>query len=92
MKEIFSGKAMVQSDISEFLLEYYLIEDNNKNYGIRIEKTEKMGNKLVLKEDYTSEYGIDSEANANAVLEMLMKNKVTPTTADCVLHDLGYFE
>jgi len=25
-------------------------------------------------------------------LEMLMKNKVTPTTADCVLHDLGYFE
>ena len=91
MMEKLGGSSVVQNTASEFLLEYYLMEDQERNYGVKIEKTEKMSGNLVLREDYVSGYGIDDEAEANDVLKLLIKNQVTPTTADCVLHDLGYF-
>lgn len=91
MEEKLGGTALVQNAASEFLLEYYLLEDMHKNYGVKIEKKENVAGTLVLKEDYTSEYAIKDEDKANNILELLMKNKVTPTTADSVLHDLGYF-
>ena len=92
MGEKLGGTAVVNNAISEFLLEYYLVEDNCQNYGVKIEKKEKRAGNLILREDYTSEYTIDDEGKANEVLDLFVKNKVTPITADCVLHDLGYFE
>jgi len=91
MEEKLGGTALVENSSSEFLLEYYLLEDADKNYGIKIEKKEKEVCGLVLKENYISEYVIEDEDKANNILELLMKNKVTPTTADYILHDLGYF-
>ena len=92
MEEKLEGTAVVQSAASKFLLEYYLVEDSNQNYGVKIEKKENLAGHMVLREDYTSNYASCDEDTASAVLELLIKNKVTPTTADCVLHDLGYFE
>ena len=92
MMERLGGSSVIQNTASEFLLEYYLLEDQERNYGVKIEKTERMDENLVLREDYVSGYGIEDEDKANDVLRLLIKNQVTPTTADCVLHDLGYFE
>ena len=92
MEEKLGGTAVLGNLGSEFLLEYYLMSDNNQNYGVKIEKKEKYAGNMVLREDYTSKYTIDSEDKANSVLELLLKNKVTPITAGNVLHDLGYFE
>ncbi len=90
MEEKLGGTAVVQNDASEFLLEYYVMEDREKKYGIKIEKKEKKPNGLVLCEDYTSEYIIKSKSRANDILEILMRNKVTPITAESVLNDLKY--
>ena len=86
------GTVAVQNVSSDFLLEYYLVEDKEKNYGFKIDKKESRSGKLVLCEEYVSEYVTDDEDKANDVLGILAKNMVTPTTADCVLHDLGYFD
>ena len=86
------GTATVHNDASEFFLEYYLLEDKERNYGVKIEKKEKRAGQMVLCEDYVSEYTISDEDSANSVLELLAKNMVTPTTADSILQDLGYFE
>jgi len=91
MEEKLGGTAVVHNTASEFLLEYYLVEDSDQNYGVKIEKKENMAGNLILREDYTSGYAISDENKANAVLDLLVKNRVTPTTADCILHDLGYF-
>lgn len=86
------GTAEIKNISSDFLLEYYLVEDKEKNYGFKIDKKESKDGKLVLCEEYVSEYITDDETKANNVLNLLVKNVVTPTTADCVLHDLGYFD
>ena len=86
------GTAAVQNATSEFLLEYYLMEDQAQNYGVKIKKKEKKAGDIVLCEDYVSDYTITDKGSANAVLELLVKNTVTPTTAGAVLQDLGYFE
>lgn len=86
------GTAEIKNISSDFLLEYYLVEDKEKNYGFKIDKKESKDGKLVLREEYVSEYITDDETKANNVLNLLVKNVVTPTTADCVLHDLGYFD
>lgn len=86
------GTVAVQNVSSDFLLEYYLVEDREKNYGFKIDKKENRAGKLVVCEEYVSEYVTDDEDTASDVLSLLAKNMVTPTTADCVLHDLGYFE
>jgi len=92
MEEKLGGTAAIRNIGSEFLIEYYLVEDSDRNYGVKIEKKEKREGNLILREDYTSEYTIDDEDKANAVLDLLVKNKVTPMTAEWVLHDLGYFD
>jgi len=92
MKEKLGGMALVQGNVSELFLEYYLSENDTHNYAVKIEKKEMKNGNFVLREDYTSEYMIDGEDTANKVLELLVKNSVTPTTADCVLEDLGYFD
>ena len=92
MEERLEEMISVHNISSEFLLYYYLLEDTEKNYGVKIEKKEKRAGALVLCEDYNSGYTIENEDTANDVLELLAKNMVTPATADCVLEDLGYFE
>ena len=87
-----SGTVAVQNAYSEFLLEYYLVEDKDKNYGFKIDKKENKRGNLVLCEEYVSEYTTYDKDKANSVLELLARNIVTPTTADCVLQDLEYFE
>lgn len=85
------GNAVIKNNDSEFLLEYYLIEDSEKNYGVKIDKKEKTSKGLVLCEEYVSNYTTDNEKEASSILQLLAKNIVTPTTADNVLQDLGYF-
>ena len=86
------GTATVQNISSDFFLEYYLVEDREKNFGFKIDKKENRDGKMVLCEEYVSEYITDDEDKANDVLSLLAKNMVTPTTADSVLEDLGYFD
>lgn len=81
----------VQNVGSEFTLEYYLVEDKEENFGFKIDKKEGKTGNLVLCEEYVSEYVTDDLEEANKVIEVLAKNAVTPTTADCILQDLGYF-
>jgi len=86
------GTAEIKNISSDFLLEYYILEDKEKNYGFKIDKKEKIDGKLVLCEEYVSEYVTNNEDRANDILKLLAKNTVTPVTADSVLHDLGYFD
>ena len=92
MEKKLGGTALVQNNASEFFLEYYLTENDTHNYAVQIEKKEESESGLVLREDYTSKYIIDGEDNANELLKLLVKNSVTPATAESVLQDLGYFE
>lgn len=86
------GTVKIKEASSDFLLEYYLVEDKYKNYGLKIDKKENINGKLMLCEEYVSEYITDDEDRANYILSVLAKNMVTPTTADDVLEDLGYFD
>ena len=92
MGEKLGGTAVIRNTSTEFLLEYYLVGGKEKNYGVKIEKKEKNKGEFVLSEKYTSQYIIGDKDSASKVLDILVKNSVTPTTVDCVLHDLGYFE
>ncbi len=84
-----SGTATVQNVTSEFILEYYLIEDYEENFGFKIDKKERKSGEFVLCEEYVSEYTTSDIEEANRILDVLTKNVVTPTTADNVLQDMG---
>jgi len=73
---------------SKALLEYYLVENGEDKYGIKISK--KTDGVLKLSEQRTLEYIVDEEVEADEVIKLLAKNTVTPTTVENVLHDLGY--
>lgn len=73
---------------SKALLEYYLVENGEDKYGIKISK--KADGVLKLSEQRTLEYIVDEEVEADKVIKLLAKNTVTPTTVENVLHDLGY--
>lgn len=73
---------------SKALLEYYLVENGEDKYGIKISK--KTDGVLKLSEQRTLEYIVDEEVEADKVIKLLAKNTVTPTTVENVLHDLGY--
>ena len=90
MEEKLNVSAIIQSSTSEFFLEYYLMKNTESNYGFKIEKKEKKAGTFILCEDYTSNYTFCNKEEATAVIEKLAKNVVTPTTANCILHDLGY--
>ncbi len=73
---------------SKALLEYYLVENGEDKYGIKISK--KTDGVLKLSEQRTLEYIVDEEVEADKVIKLLAKNTVIPTTVENVLHDLGY--
>lgn len=75
----------------ELLLDYYIVENNEENFGLKIEKKEKRAGKFVVCEEYTSDYIIDDFGEASKVLNMFIQNTVTPTTAENILEDMGYF-
>ena len=75
----------------ELILDYYIVENSEENFGLKIEKKEKKAGKFVVCEEYTSDYVIDDFEEANKVLNMFIQNTVTPTTAESILEDMGYF-
>ncbi len=75
----------------ELLLDYYIVENNEENFGLKIEKKEKKAGKFVACEEYTSDYIINDFEEASKVLDMFIQNAVTPATAENILEDMGYF-
>lgn len=69
------------------LLEYYLTNEGNNKFGIKVSK--KL-DATTCCEEYTLGYTINERTTANHIIELLSENTVTPVTAENVLHDLGY--
>jgi hypothetical protein len=77
-----------------FLLQYYLLENesdsygkncNKVNYGIEIVKkcAEDVSENIIIRE-LTSSY-----ENANTILDVISRNKVTPVTLPYILEDFA---
>lgn len=75
-------------NLSNALLEYYLVENDGDRFGIKVSK--KTDGVLKISEQRTLEYIVDEECEADKVIKLLAKNTVTPLTVENVLHDLGY--
>ncbi len=75
-------------NLSNALLEYYLVENDGDRFGIKVSK--KTDGVLKISEQRTLEYIVDEEGEADKVIKLLAKNTVTPLTVENVLHDLGY--
>lgn len=90
MEKKLGGTVAIQNEKSEFFFEYYLTKDREENYGLKIDKKERKSGELILCEEYVSKYTTDDVLKANNILNLLVKNKVTPITVDNILHDLGY--
>lgn len=86
LKEV--RKIRFGDNLSNALLEYYLIENDGDRFGIKVSK--KTDGVLKISEQRTLEYIVDEECEADKVIKLLAKNTVTPLTVENVLHDLGY--
>ena len=91
MKLDFKNTIRLDEVTPEVLLDYYIVENNEENFGLKIEKKEKKAGKFVVCEEYTSDYIIDDFEEASKVLNTFIQNTVTPTTAESILEDMGYF-
>ena len=76
-------------------LEYYkiinedeFINKNNAKYGIRVVKTEYIGNNTKT-EDKTLKYLSSNEQKVNEILKILKKNEVTPICLEDVICDFS---
>lgn len=80
-----------EENSSKSLLEYYLIENDEDEFGVKVlKKDDSMVGIMRCSEQHTLEYIVGEEDDANDVLELLAKNTVTPVTVGNVLEDLGY--
>lgn len=86
LKEV--RKIRFGDNLSNALLEYYLVENDGDRFGIKVSK--KTDGVLKISEQRTLEYIVDEEREADKVIKLLAKNTVTPLTVENVLHDLGY--
>lgn len=86
LKEV--RKIRFGDNLSNALLEYYLVENDGDRFGIKVSK--KTDGVLKISEQRTLEYIVDEECEADKVIKLLAKNTVTPLTVENVLHDLGY--
>ena len=91
MKFDFKNTIKLDDITPELLLDYYIVENSEENFGLKIEKKEKKDGKLVVCEEYVSDYIIDDFEEASKVLNIFIQNTVTPTTAESILEDMGYF-
>ena len=81
-------KIKVGGNSTKALLEYYLVENGEDKYGLKVSK--KTDGVLKVSEQRTLEYISDEEREADKVIKLLARNTVTPLTVENVLHDLGY--
>lgn len=84
------GIAKIMDWEKEVLLEYYMTKNNNF-YGFEIDESMKVENdELKLCETYVSNYNVENQEEANNILDVFIRNSVTPVTAESVLQDMKY--
>ena len=86
------GIAKISDNEKEFLLEYYVVKSKKTNiYTLEIDKSLKNSlGELNVCEKYVSTYGSYNCKEMNDVADLLIKNSVTPITADSILQDIKY--
>ena len=85
------GVARISDAGKDVLLEYYVAKkDRNDFYNLEIDEVinKSDGNSQVC-EKYISTYDTSDSNEIEGIADVFIKNLVTPTTADNVLHDLG---
>ena len=92
-------KATTEIDTEEYysagrpksvIVDYYILEEEEKNYGIKVIKKEYSGiGKSVHEEAYTANEVSDSEEQASKIIELLARNKVTPVAVENILEDIA---
>ena len=85
------GVARISNEGKDLLLEYYVgKKDDNDFYGLEIDESiSKSDGKFQVCEKYVSSYDASDSNEIEGIADVFIKNLVTPTTADNVLHDLG---
>ena len=85
------GVARISNEGKDVLLEYYVgKKDDNDFYGLEIDESiSKSDGKFQVCEKYVSSYDASDSNEIEGIADVFIKNLVTPTTADNVLHDLG---
>jgi len=91
-------KATTEIDTEEYysterpksvIIDYYILEEEEQNYGLKVIKKEYSGTgKTIHEEAYTANEVSDSEEKANKIIELLARNKVTPIAVGNVLEDI----
>lgn len=73
------------------IIDYYILEEEEeKNYGLKVIKKEySETGKTIHEEAYTANEVSDSEEQANKIIELLARNKVTPIAVGNVLEDIA---
>ena len=72
------------------IIDYYILEEEEKNYGLKVIKKEYSGTgKTIHEEAYIANEVSDSEEQANKIIELLARNKVTPVAVENVLEDIA---
>ena len=85
------GVGRISNERKNVLLEYYVTKITDKDlYKIEIDESiEKSDGKFQICEKYISAYDDNDSNKIENIADIFIKNLVTPTTADNVLHDLG---
>jgi len=85
------GIARISNEEKDVLLEYYVAKkDSSDFYNLEIEESvNKNDGKFQVCEKYISSYDASNSNEIEGIADVFIKNLVTPTTADNVLHDLG---
>ena len=85
------GVARISNEEKDVLLEYYVAKKDSSNfYNLQIDEViNKSDGKSQVCEKYISTYDASDSNEIEGIADVFIKNLVTPTTADNVLHDLG---
>lgn len=85
------GVARISNGEKDVFLEYYVgKKEDNDFYNLEIDESiRKNGGSFQVCEKYVSSYDASDSNEIENIADIFIKNLVTPTTADNVLHDLG---